>query len=777
MQLNEITRRLVGALVDTKCSQCSRPIRLSFSLRTTTSTTTTTTAECLCLCETQLHRVYLLATSLKMIDNKLLTGSNNLARLRQHFQPNNHNNSGKYYATNHNNGVRSDKLYDSKRPNSVSSLSGSSDGGASGGSGGDTENDYEYGPGIVDRLRHKFMALASSNVTGDNSSPPLSGDKRCSSMEELTFQAVGNSFTSLKLARATPSTHQHRMLNGTKKRILQWTMNQNLKSGNSAVLEEDCDSLGGTSINSSLTNTATSNVPSSQLQTYNTVKQFIKNHHQQQQQQQQHDQLLNGKKVSPGENDAHQANAKLLLPAKNFTSNRYQNGSASLLLSAPMPYFKRSKSVETLSSVHFFETPELELNAATPVGAKTNGKAEEGGDGMASSVDCCGLGGESAQHHHLAMSNCDNVCNNCIDKMSHHQTSIESAPNMPVNHHQHHTYLSSPSSSKAAITVNSGKVSTGDADGGKEEEESNANAATTTTTTTKLPPVQKENELRRITRTNKPATSSTTSPVSLAEGQDVVACNNSLNTIKTAAGVDDGDSVVGKTYNSLPLPDSTKSIVNAGRGTSSSVTTITTPSIETSEMPKPDIVKTYKRLFEVGDSRNVVNGSAEVGPKTSSVPVMTNNTSSQSTIKTSATTTTAAKVSGKTNSVPNYKPPPPPPVPPALAGQPKPTSKPRIPERITQTSQLNVAHSGQRSAVTTTPPPLPSRPQATSKPPLIKPPIAARRSATSSTENTKQGTCVYIFFLCLKLSLICCYCRAQTSWVSENNQRDVCFEA
>nr|XP_027195563.1 putative uncharacterized protein DDB_G0282133 isoform X1 [Dermatophagoides pteronyssinus] len=181
----------------------------------------------------------------------------------------------------HNNNSSSTMINNKQRPSSVSSLLSNSDSSYyssndsntnSSGSGQSTDwsldtdgdssssGDYEYGPGIVHRLRHKFMTLSTKQHQNNQqnrlqkkclSSVNVSTlIKRCTSLEELTFeqfkqqmqQQTMNKTTDIKQQESITAVNKrlinnnhcnnnhHQMVNGTKKKLLfmQQQQQQNL---------------------------------------------------------------------------------------------------------------------------------------------------------------------------------------------------------------------------------------------------------------------------------------------------------------------------------------------------------------------------------------------------------------------------------------------------------------------------------------------------------------------------------------------------------------------
>lgn len=244
-----------------------------------------------------------------------------------------------------------------KRPNSVnSSGSGSSESDAGGGVASSTQSsdqgpssiisessssdDYEYGPGIVDRLKHKFMALATEKV--DSKKLTM---KRFNSMEELTYKASYGSGLSMNTPPTaanghlnglksntklvTTSYNQHKLVNGTKKRIIQFMSNkenhETVKSSHGTFIKATSASPPLSKITSSV-----ADAPPAPLYPTNIVKQFIKNQH-----------------------------AKLTMPATTappppppLPQSETSAVNQKKMVLAPMPYIKRSKSVDTLTLMH-----------------------------------------------------------------------------------------------------------------------------------------------------------------------------------------------------------------------------------------------------------------------------------------------------------------------------------------------------------------------------------------------------------------------------------------
>lgn len=258
------------------------------------------------------------------------------------------NNSFRHLYANGKNGICKNS-YEIKRPSSVSS-------GGSGDSGKDldtalllrddfdllgtvdTDSDYEYGPGIVDRLRHKFMALSCQQQQQQTSQPPMPNlalVKRCSSMEELALR------TTLLLpaknvsipAPLKPAT-KHQQINGTKKKIL-----NHLNSHSKAPPVPNLRTKPKVANKSTISQRPPPPTPpqaaspKTGLYPQNIVKQYIKNHQQN------------------GANNHHQNDHRSSMFAQDTTTTRATShiGSQYLLLGAPMPYIKRSKSVETIS--------------------------------------------------------------------------------------------------------------------------------------------------------------------------------------------------------------------------------------------------------------------------------------------------------------------------------------------------------------------------------------------------------------------------------------------
>lgn len=261
---------------------------------------------------------------------------------------NHHHHYGRSYGTGRHSYIKNGgcKLgYEIKRPSSVSS-------GGSGDSGKDLDghqstredfdllsssgdSDYEYGPGIVDRLRHKFMALS-------NQSNGLDLVKRCASMEELAFKT-----TALLIPKNVPvvssASRSSKLINGTKRKILNQFANGHHYKVNSLTRKATNGIKPASSTPKVVQRSALPAPPpvpsvppppppTVDLYPHNIVKQFLKNH-----------QTIH--KEQPPELPVKKIG--IVAPQTNGDISRNSVNNL-LLLGAPMPYIKRSKSVDTL---------------------------------------------------------------------------------------------------------------------------------------------------------------------------------------------------------------------------------------------------------------------------------------------------------------------------------------------------------------------------------------------------------------------------------------------
>ena len=583
-----------------------------------------------------------------------------------------------------------------KRPSSVnSSSSGNSDHtkesdpecitdsvGSDGGNTPSLIDDYGYGPGFVGRLRNKFMTMysqdhhhASSNVNQNGQT--TSAIKRCSSMEELTYRTK-NGVSNGLVVSPIPSTvgtvakptsngtnhhgtingsnynnnnnnnnnnNHHQQVNGTKKRLLWNAMNGNsstainnynnnnkqqyrsafVKNGHhigTKTNNSNNDHLIGENAKTSSSSSLSSTTKNGSLYPSNIVKNIVKSHeHMPKQVIMEH----SNKSSINGSN----SNSSVRHYPSPITHNYVRSN---LLLTTPLPYIRKAKSVETLSASYLINGTTngttdksylVPVDISTNINANVNTSTTRTNNGTNDGTLVCDERNEHLQsiverqrrRRRRALST-----GNVLD-----DDEFVELDNCAIEDGDHN--MVEYATTTQNVTTNGGIVVDMIAiiNGEQEQQHQYHHESNTTTTITTPDECKVSNEngginsvdliLEEMNNNNNNSNKNF--------GKDTNRSNLDSNSSLLLENDDSGIcDVLASSIGSSSTSNTIDEYIDRPNMNEYVPPTSTHHLISDSEMPQPDIVKTYKRLFESPDSNliNVATSNVSSPPSPSSQP-------------------------------------------------------------------------------------------------------------------------------------------------------------